>query len=285
MNTQIHLSLVSLLLVLVLSACGPSPAQLDAAATQVAANIFATQTAQATPTSTPTLTPTLTPLPPTPTATPVPPTATPTPNVTATTEARATQTAAPIIAKIKKELGNYDVELGEGYIGWMNDSTAVKVDTYMEQKRQAVSDLTVSDFAFHTDMTWETSTGLAGCGFVLRSESDLDDGEGYRIYMFRLQNLPLWGFGYYKDNVLVDPLTPTGITTASALFSTQGSTNRITIIAQGSKLAVYANGDRMGVFTHKKVSQGILGFMALQESGQTTCTFDNSWLWVFKEGS
>jgi hypothetical protein len=79
----------SLLLVacVFLVACGPSQAEQDAQATQIAANVFATQTAGA-PTATPTPTPSNTPTPtstPTPTITPtrtetptrIPPTATP----------------------------------------------------------------------------------------------------------------------------------------------------------------------------------------------------------------
>lgn len=65
----------------ILTTCGPSQAELDAQATEVAAIIFATQTAEApTLTPTPTLTSTPTPtLPPTATPTPIPPTDTPTP--------------------------------------------------------------------------------------------------------------------------------------------------------------------------------------------------------------
>jgi len=70
------------LLVLLLVACGPSQAEMEAHATQVAAAIFATQTAEA-PTPTPTLMPTNTPKPtPTPTPTPIPtPTPTPMPDL------------------------------------------------------------------------------------------------------------------------------------------------------------------------------------------------------------
>lgn len=72
--------LIFLLASVILVACGPSQAELDAQATKVAADIFATQTAEA-PTPTPTFTPTFTPTP-TPTSTPtsIPtPTATPPP--------------------------------------------------------------------------------------------------------------------------------------------------------------------------------------------------------------
>ena len=68
MKTRVPLVPVILLIAVILSACGPSKAQLEATATQVAANIFGTLTAQA-PTATPTATPTNTPAP-TPTPTP-----------------------------------------------------------------------------------------------------------------------------------------------------------------------------------------------------------------------
>ncbi len=82
MKTKLYLFVLFSLLALSLAACGPSPEQVNATATQVAANIFGTQTAQApTATSTNTPTPTATSTPtPTPTSTPTStPTVTPTP--------------------------------------------------------------------------------------------------------------------------------------------------------------------------------------------------------------
>jgi hypothetical protein len=77
MKTNPPLGLMILLLGISLASCGPTPAELDAQSTQVAADIFATLTAQA-PTSTPTLSPT-------PTVTPSPThTLTPSPTMTAT---------------------------------------------------------------------------------------------------------------------------------------------------------------------------------------------------------
>ncbi len=85
MNTSRAAILTLLLVAGLLVACGPSEEELNATATQNAANIFATLTAEApTPTHTPTITPTPTPSPtntPTPTATA---TATPRPSATPT---------------------------------------------------------------------------------------------------------------------------------------------------------------------------------------------------------
>lgn len=78
---------ISLLFVLCLSTvgCGPSQAELDAQATSIAADIFATQTAEM----------------PTATQTPVPPTSTSTPQATPTHTAipTATATATPLVAQ------------------------------------------------------------------------------------------------------------------------------------------------------------------------------------------
>ena len=64
MNKRMSIVLTSLMVGIALVACGPSQAELDTHATEVAASIFETQTAMApTSTITPTVTPTLTPTP------------------------------------------------------------------------------------------------------------------------------------------------------------------------------------------------------------------------------
>jgi len=267
---------------LLLSACGAAaaaaPASDPATATPVV-NVVAEATATALPP-----TATFTPVPPTATPPAVPPTATPSPkpNLTATAAARATQTAAPIIAMIDAELRKFDLSTDEGHLGGLYDPLTIKVNTYGESKRQTdYPDVIVSDFVLQADLTWETSTGLAGCGFVLRSEPDLDRGKQYRVNMIRLQGRPLWDLEYYKHGAFQKNISG-DILDAPALNSDQGSTNRITIIAQGNKIAVYANGDRLGVFADNNLSQGTVAFMALQESGETTCTFSNIWVWDLK---
>jgi hypothetical protein len=88
MNARVSL-IFAFIMALILAACGPSPAEQAATATQGAANIFATLTAQA-PTPTPTFTPT-----PTSTATPTAtatPTSTPTPIPTNTPKPSPTPT-------------------------------------------------------------------------------------------------------------------------------------------------------------------------------------------------
>jgi len=262
-----------ILATLLLGACGKS------AATPTVIPATATLTV-APPTATHTAVP--------PTNTPIPPTATPqptaTPNVAATRAAQATQTAAPVIALIDKELKKYDLSTSEGYLGWMDESTRINTHGYDGQYRQALfPEVSAADFVLHTDVTWETSTGLAGCALMFRSDGDLERGKHYRIYLMRLDGLPLWDIEYYKNGVFQKTLTGEPLPT-SALNSKQGATNQVTVIAHGDKLEVYANDERLGAYTDRTLTQGSIAYMAWQESGETTCTFTNSWLWVFKGG-
>jgi hypothetical protein len=90
MKTRLRVTLISLLVCVAMPGCGLSQAQQDATSTQVAANIFSTQTAQA-PTNTPTFTPS-----PTATATPTTtPTLTPTSTLTPTPTNTPTRTPSP----------------------------------------------------------------------------------------------------------------------------------------------------------------------------------------------
>jgi len=271
---------LSLIVGLLLSACATAGAATPAdPSPAVGAAEEATFTAVP-----PTATATFTPVPPTATPTAIPPTVTPspTPNLTATEQARATQTAAPIIAMIESELQKYDLSTNEGHLGWLHDPLTIKTNSYLEIRAQTdYPDVVASDFVLQTDVTWNTSTGFAGCGFLLRGGPDLEEGKQYRVHMIRLQGLPLWDLEYYKNGKFQKNVTG-DILSASALNSKQGSTNHVTIIVQGNKIAVYANGDRLGVFTDNNITEGGVAFVALQESGETTCTFTGAWLWILK---
>jgi hypothetical protein len=94
LKKKMFLALVIILALVLLSACGPSEEEQNATGTQIAANIFGTQTAEA-PTHTPTPLPTDTPTP-TNTATPTPlPTDTPTPTPTPLPTDTPTPTETP----------------------------------------------------------------------------------------------------------------------------------------------------------------------------------------------
>jgi len=264
---------------LLLSACGSANAaalpSAPATATPVV-NVVEEVTA-APPTAT------FTPVPPTATPTALPPTATPSPkpNLTATAAARATQTAAPIIAMIEGELQKVGLSTQEGHLGWVHDPVTIKLDTYMEAHANVdYPDLVVSDFVVHSDITWDSTTGLAGCGLLLRSGEDFAKGKQYQFALMRLAGKPLWDIEYYRYGQFQYNLT--GLWDAPGVNFESGSTNRVTIVAQGDKMTVYVNGEKLGAATDNKIAEGIVAFLAWQESGETTCAFTNSWMWILK---
>lgn len=275
MNTpKLSLTLIALTFGLVgCASAGPEAAPIAAAAEVDAATPLAAPTNTPRPTNTPTATST-----PTPT-----PTRTPTPDLTATAQAQIVATAAAQTALIDAELQKYGLSTNEGHLGWMHDPLMIKVDTYMEDKIDVdYPDYSAADFVLQTDVTWEGTGGIAGCGLLLRAEPDFEKGAQYRLFLARLAFRPLWDIEYYKygrfqSNVMGQVLD------APMLNDKSGDTNRFIVIAQGDKLTVYANGDKMGSAIDGRLERGIVAFYAWQESGENTCTFTNSWLWVLSD--
>ncbi len=138
---------------------------------------------------------------------------------------------------------------------------------------------TASDFVMQADITWNTTSGVAGCGFIMRAAPDVDHGDSYRLYLIRLG--PLWDIEYYKTGKFFANLT--GFRDAPPLDDGVDSTNTVTVVVQGIQMAVYANGQEMDTISDTRLTKGAPAFVSWQESGKTTCTFENGWLWVLKD--
>ena len=255
---------------LLFSACGATPGSPTAAPapTLAPADTLAPATAS--------------PVPPTATASPIPPTETPmpTPDAAATAAAEATAAMAPILEGIDRDLQKYGFSTEVGRLGWAHDPITIEPDGYWEDEiRMDYPDVTASDFVLQADITWSTTTGLASCGFVVRADSDFEHGDSYRLYLIRLG--PLWDLELFKAGQFYS--NASGLRDALALDDELDSTNRVAFIAQGSKFAVYANGQDQGTVTDTRLTSGAAAFLGDQESGRTTCTFENAWLWILDE--
>lgn len=268
-NRKLNLRWGGLLMSLMLvAACNP----LAAPPTETPVPV-PTDTATPVPTDTPEPTATATP-----TSTPKP-TATATPNVKATAGARLTATVEAALPGINDILEDYGYSTDVGHFGYTHDPLKVTVDTYGEANHMTdFPDVKFHNFVLHTDVTWNTSTGLAGCYIVYRADGDLYRGKQYRLLTVRLQGVPLWGVGAFSnergDALLEDVYLPDG-----RLEDTQGSSNKLVIVAEDTKFTFYANGERMGTVLNSQYSEGAIAFGAFQESGETTCTYDNTWVW------
>jgi hypothetical protein len=60
-----------------------------------------------------------------------------------------------------------------------------------------------------------------------------------------------------------------------------GSTNTFLLVVQDDHFSVYINGGREGTYYDfgRQRSDGAIGFLASQESGKGSCTFENAWVW------
>lgn len=285
--------LVVIALILFLCSCSTGPQAAQAEPAPVEAIPTATQVEKPTeppepthtplPTSTPVPLPTSTPAPP-PTNTPAP-TATATPDLQATASMEATQTAENELAGIIDELEKIGFQAESGELGWIqSESTEIYTDEYGSFYYEPFADgLVAEDFVLSTDITWESTSGLAGCGLLFRSEPNFEVGAQYEIAFLRLSGLPAWEIAYLKDDEYQKSIT--GFVTAAAIDQDQGSTNSYILVAEGGKFTLYINDMRIGSYYDYAESrlEGEFAYAGWQESGETSCEFSNTWIWMLEE--
>jgi len=184
---------------------------------------------------------------------------------------------------ILDDLEDYDISAEGGSLSWLATlPVTLTVDTYGANQYELIDPkLVAGDFVFQTEATWESTGGLAGCGYVFRSSRSLSRGSYYEFFSIRLSGLPLWYATYWKEGILEKLLTP-NYPTSGAIRQKNGSTNRLAVVARGDRFTFYANGDRMGSVVDNHLKEGRIGVFAGQESGETTCIFNNSWVWTMK---
>lgn len=272
-----------LIIVMFLFACSPS---LQPVIPQEASR--ATEVHIDSPTSAaPTLTqpPTDTPVPsstPEPSPT-IPPTATNTPALTRTptVNAAATQQIEALNKEINSVLTTAGINPESGYLIWkQNEPLDIALNKYQEWIYvELEDDLVASNFILKTDITWESTSGLVTCGFFFRSEKNIEIGKQYIYEMLRLSGMPAWEINFLKNNEYVKSITQ--FQTSSAIHQENGSTNKLILIADEDHFTLYINDMRMGSYYDfsKSMVEGYFAFSAWQESGKSSCTFTDTWIW------
>jgi hypothetical protein len=91
-------------------------------------------------------------------------------------------------------------------------------------------------------------------------------------------------FGVQLDgNLVLDDSEDIFANGIDPLFEWQNdTTNRMVVIGRGNTFSIYTNGTHLGDFTPESAffERGFVAFVALNESGTTTCTFTNAYLWL-----
>lgn len=193
--------------------------------------------------------------------------------------AEAAEATAAAIAPIQEELPTYGIDPAEGNPGWVHPPLNLSVEGYLEyDAANFYLGTLVGDFVISSDITWDTATGLAGCGFVLRSDGNEELPNQYLAIATRAGNgsvafIKQIGGGFLNTQVQsVGGFDPN--------FDWQnGATNRLTVVARGEAITIYTNGAPIREFPAAEFDRGFVAMVALSESGTTTCDFNNTWMW------
>jgi hypothetical protein len=232
-----------------------------------------------TPTPTPTATATLTQTP-SPTLTP-----TATLDVAATRAAEATQAYDQEVTEAKSQLAKINVSVDSGsLIYYQSQSIPLKLNNYMQGRYYPfVDDQIVTDFIVKTDVTWETENSLLLCGLILRSDPNFEMGKQYLFEYLRLSGLPAWDIEFYNNGQFANSINGNP-KVSRAIKLDNGSTNQFIMIVKGNEFDLYANNTFIGKSYDwsKQASQGYMAFYGFQDTGSSTCQFDNTWVWKFK---
>jgi hypothetical protein len=256
---------------ILIGGCQSGPAALDQAGTMVAETVAA-----APPTDKPLPTPTLR----------AADTPKPFPTVTPNVAWTATVEAVGVLSELDVLVGaNSGLPYGEGYLAW-KQTEPVTIDMSGPQKDAGIihaigESLTASNFIFKSNVTWNAS-GLLICGLAYRAEEDLNKGKQYQFYFYRFSGLPaykidVYDFGRFKNTI-------TDVKYSDGVDDKNGASNEFIVVAQDERFTVYINGQRQGDFydSSKQRVDGLLAFLAWQDSGKGSCSFEDSWLWIIQ---
>lgn len=201
---------------------------------------------------------------------------------TATAEARAAKEMASILEMVAPdfELIGYSPEIGELAFEASRDYPlvidAVNAYTYDEIR---YTDNNFANFILSFDVEWDSETGLAGCGVIFRSGPDVEADPMLRFDMLRLSGLPAWRLMHIKYNQIQGFIGGQSNTSSSIKLGA-GTTNHVVMVADGTAISVYVNGDRLiKGDAPERLKDGMIALIAWQDSGETSCDFDNLWVW------
>jgi hypothetical protein len=266
--------IVVFLLSLFVNGCGPEQVILGTSATQEpeqTAAVVPTDTAVPTDTPVPTATATTAP-----TATPKP-TFTATPNHKATAQAEATATIDALLKQIEPDLTIYGFTPADGHLIWFNEEEEeITVEDYNTSRFRPLDAPASGNFIIQTNITWNTTGGLAGCGLFFRMDEE-DDGPSNQFEMMRLQSAPAWSISYYEWSQWQRYLA--SWVDSASIIDENASTNKVALVVNGRNIYPYINGTKQRLVEDITLTEGLFAISATQESGVSTCIFDDTWIW------
>ena len=95
--------------------------------------------------------------------------------------------------------------------------------------------------------------------------------------------LPVLGTVITSTDATSPAFANSALTSSSVVARAKLPTNNFVFIADGTTLTVYANGKRLTGLTIGQLAAGRFAVIAWQESGETTCLYENYWIWKLGE--
>lgn len=228
-----------------------------------------------------------------PTATPTPsitptPSDTPTPSTTPTntpdipaTETRVAERTAAFIEAYGPGLDIAGFTVNQGELAYSASREVIlQLNTnYNTRTWEDINTGEIGDFVMNVDVTWTTSTGLSGCGIYFHGDGDFAYGKFMGFEFLRLSGAPVFNLLYIDNNRIGSFIAPRYSSTGH-INVTDGATNNFIIVVTHPDVVIYANGERIaGGTLPAAIDSGYLAYNLNQESGDTTCRFNNAWVW------
>lgn len=211
------------------------------------------------------------------------------PELSATAAAEQTAVAAEAIVAqatlepIQAELASYGVDPNDGNLAWVHPPITLEVTDFQDYDYANQRLLTVArDFVLTADVTWNSAFAESGCGFVVRSDGEEEEGVSqYIIGMTRGAQGHVLFAEQIQGDVDLNTVTDYFADGIDPQFEWQNdTTNRIAIVGRGQEFTIYSNGTRLGtVQALSGFEEGFVAFIAINRSGGIRCDFNNAWLW------
>lgn len=201
-----------------------------------------------------------------------------------TREAAATATAA-VLAPIQAELPTYGIDPNDYRLAHIYEPVTLVAEGYRQYSYdENFLRIPVRNFVMAADITWTTRFGFAGCGFVVRSNADLEALNQYMIFAIRYGDGRVLFTAVRDGQADLDETVNTYAPSNDPSFDWRNdSTNRLAVVGRGDTFSIYGNGSKLvDIQATAGFLEGAVSFVALNESGSTQCEFTNAWLWLLE---
>jgi len=244
------------------------------------------------------------------------------------------------VAPVAAELPRYGIDMSEGYVAWLHSPVTLSLSGYMTNSYANDYPLiTAADLVMAADIRMDSVGSMSGCGFMFRSNGDMDESDQYSVLITRAAT------GYLAFMATADGKVanfsyyfPRDVDKSFNWFNNEK--NRLGIVVRGNLVDMYTNGHKIAevditlppptsvppipsmelpdgaseqqredyqnlfgqydsafstinsqmAFARANYAKdraiytdGMLGLIAFNESGNMTCAFENAWLFILNK--